>query len=94
MIDALGGLMGWLELRRESEPAGRYLAKVLLAGGFRSITSIIGLIVFGLNVKTQSWFLFLGVFAVAFKGYATWGWLLYLHGLINGGWWSLFKRKK
>jgi hypothetical protein len=94
-IDMMGGLMGWLELRREAQPSARRLAKVLLAGGYRSLTTIVGLYLFGLNVKTETWLLAVGLSAVAYKAYATWGWLLYLHGIINGGgWWGLLKRKK
>ena len=93
-VDAFGGVIGWLELRRERPDASRYLAHVLLAGGWRSVTTIIGLYLFGLNLKAESWYLWLGVSAVAYKGYSTWGWLMYLHGIIGHSWWDLFKRKK
>src|ERR1043165_2979451 len=92
-IDALGGLMGFLELRREAKHSARYLAHVLLAGGYRSVATIAGLTLYGLNDKTEMWFLCLGLSAVVYKAYATWGWLMYLHGIINGdGLLGLFKR--
>jgi hypothetical protein len=95
VIDALGGLLGWLELRREDERVARYLAHILLASGYRSGITIVGLVVFGLNVKAQLWYLVLGVSAVAYKAYATWGWLLYARNVINGGGWrDLFRRKR
>lgn len=99
-LDIASGLLGWVENRtphaktREQRTANR-LSKVLFAGAQRSGVNIVGLLMFGLNEKAALWFLAWGCWSVAYKAYATWGWLLYSRGVINGGgWWALFKRKK
>lgn len=104
VIDAIGGIVGWLELRMERNAAGQLirsrdsssvrLSRILLAGAYRSISTVIGLYLFGLNVKAQGWFLFIGIYAVAYKAYSTWSWFAYLRNWINGGGWLGFFRKQ
>jgi hypothetical protein len=94
VLDAIGGVFGWLELRKEQSRAACYLARILLASGYRSATTIVGLALFGINVKAEPWYLILGISAVAYKAYATWGWLLFARNVINGGGWKdLFRRR-
>ncbi len=99
-LDIASGLMGWIENRsvkpqtREERTANR-LSKVLFAGAQRSAINIVGLLMFGVNQKASLWFLVWGCWGVIYKAYATWGWLLYCRGVINGsGWWALVGRKK
>jgi hypothetical protein len=93
ILDAIGGVLGWLELRKERSRAAYYLARILLASGYRSATTIVGLALFGINVKAEPWYLGLGISAVAYKACATWGWLLFARGIVNGGGWAdLFRR--
>lgn len=95
VLDSVAGALGWLELRSHNDATLKRLSKVMYAGGQRSVITIIGLSLFGLNIKAHPLYLVLGLWGVAYKAYATWGWLLYYRGLFqNGGWWSLFKRRK
>jgi hypothetical protein len=56
---------------------------------------MVGLLMLGLNAKASMWLLGWGCWAVIYKAYSTWGWLLYCRGVINGGgFWALFKHKK
>lgn len=95
VLDSVAGVLGWLELRNQHDATLRRLSKVMYGGGQRSIITIIGLLLFGLNIKAHPLYLIAGLWGVAYKAYATWGWLLYYRGVINGGgWWALVKRKK
>lgn len=95
VVDVVAGFLGWLELRSHNDATLNRLSKVMFAGGQRSLVTIIGLSMFGMNLRAQPWYLAWGMWAVIYKAYATWGWLLYYRGVFsNGGWWSLFKRKK
>jgi hypothetical protein len=67
----------------------------LYAGGQRSAMTIVGLALFGVNVRADLWYLVLGLWALLYKAYATWGWLFYYRGVINGGGFiGLLRRKK
>lgn len=92
-LDAVGGFVGWIELRKDFQRSSQRLAPVLFAGAYRSVTTILGLYLFGMNINAPVWFLCVGLSAVIYKAQATWGWLFYLHGVINGGGWAgIFRR--
>lgn len=98
VLDVVGGLLSFVELQVQEDESSRRQAKIMLAGAQRSLITCIGLALFGINVKAHWLFLCWGCFGVIYKGYATWGWLLYWRGNFrNGGYWSLlktlFKRK-
>lgn len=99
-LDIASGLMGWMENRstkpktREERTANR-LSKVMFAGAQRSAVTIVALLTLGVNSKAALWFLAWGCWAVIYKAYSTWGWLLYARGVINGGgWWALVRPQK
>lgn len=92
-LDVSAGVLGWLEMRKETKRVAHYLGRVMMASAVRSGTTIVGLYAFGVNVKTHLWFLVLGLIAVTYKAIATWGWIFYCRDIINGsGWWGLVKR--
>jgi len=94
-LDVIAGLLGWLELRGHADATTNRLSKVLYAGGQRSFATIVGLLLFGVNLRASLWYLMLGLWALVYKAYATWGWLFYYRGMINGGgFWDLFRRKR
>lgn len=90
-LDIVGGigagLIWWKEERDERLSSARRMAHILFSGGYRSATTVVGLALFGLNLRSKTWFLCVGLSAVAYKAYSTWSWVLMSIGVINGGGW-------
>ena len=88
-------LLAWVELRRKKERTFHYLSRTQIGDAWRASVSIIGLLMFGLNVQQHTWFVIYGLCSAVFQAYAIISWLLYVRGTINGeGWLSLFKRRQ
>jgi hypothetical protein len=84
-LNLVGGVLGWLELRKSREERGAvYLSRILLAEAFRSGTSIIGIRRFAQALLAFPYYVSLSVVVTTLLCGAIWGWLLYSRGVING----------
>src|SRR6185295_9818277 len=86
-LDLLAGLLAGLEWWKIGDRLATRMAHILFSTSYRSFTTIIGLSIFGLNVRAKPWYLWVGLSAVTYKAYATWSWLLHSRGIINGNGW-------
>jgi hypothetical protein len=91
--NAIGGLIGWYQLRTDHRRASLYLSRILIAESFRSVLAFVG-IYYGAERLAQSpIYVALSTLSVILLSGAIWGWLLYLRGLWNGGGWPELLRK-
>ena len=87
VLNAVGGLIGWFQLRTDRRRASLYLSRILIATSFRNMLTFVGLYQWS-HVAAQSpiYVAFSLLAAVLLCG-AIWGWLFYLRGIWNGGGW-------
>lgn len=92
IADFMASLLAWSELTSKQDRSFLYLGRTQFGDAWRASVTIIGLYLFGLNVQTHVWFLFFGLCASVYQGYATVCWLLYVRGTLNGdGPWATFR---
>lgn len=92
IADCMAALLAWQELSKKPDRFFTYLGHTQIGDAWGQLRTIIGLYLFGLNVQSHLWFLFFGLAAAIYQGYATVCFLLYVRGVLNGdGGWSTFK---
>ena len=85
--NAVGGLIGWYQLRTDHRRASLYLSRILIAESFRSVLAFYGIYYGAEELAHVPIFIALSVASVILLCGAIWGWLFYLRGVWNGGGW-------
>lgn len=86
-LNAVGGLIGWYQLRTDHRRASLYLSRILIAESFRSMLAFYGIYYGAEELLQVPIFVALSVASVILLCGAIWGWLFYLRGVWNGGGW-------
>lgn len=87
-LNAVGGLIGWYQLRTDKRRASLYLSRILIAESFRSMLAFVGIYNGADLLSDAPIYVALSLLSVVLLTGAIWGWLLYLRGLWNGGGWA------
>ena len=83
--EVVGKLIGWREIARDKRPASHYLRRVLLSDAYNAVGTFIGVVLFREGLYGRPIFSSFKVILSALVVGATWGWLAYCRGWINGG---------
>ena len=87
---AVGGVIGWWQLRARHQRVSLYLSRILIAVSFRSLLTFIGIFYWRTTITPALIYVVFSAAAATLLCGAIWGWLLYVAGLWNGDGWRGF----
>lgn len=91
----IGGVIGWFQLKLDTNRASHYLARILLADAMRGVVSLWGTSMFHEALVATPVFMTFSILVITLLTGAIWGWIFYCRGIINGGGWlGLLRRMK